>query len=115
MENKSRKSKKKGNVRITVDSVEDNRTKAKMERHLSDINDKISAEDISNAKTNFTTEEINEAMASNESVEEVNNEITDESKTQSGSNAEKVDTLIDKEDLSKEIPTSYDILNRSDF
>jgi hypothetical protein len=113
MENKSRKSKK-GTVRITVDSVEDNRTKDKMERHLSDPNDKISAEDISNAKTNFTTEEINEAMASIENVE-VNNEVSDENQKQSESDTKKSDTVIDKEDLSKEVPTSYDILNRKDF
>jgi hypothetical protein len=114
MENKSRKSKK-GNVRITVDSVEDNRTKAKIKRHMSDINDKISAEDISNAKTNFTTEEINDAMASEESVEEVNNEVANESKIQSESGTKKLETQLDKKDLPKEIPTSYDILDRKDF
>ena len=113
MENKSRKSKR-GTVRITVDSVEDKRTKDKMELHLSDQNDKISAEDISNAKTNFTTEEINEAMESNEDVQE-NNEVSDDSQKDSESDSKKLNTQIDKEDLPKEIPTSYDILNRKDF
>ena len=114
MENKSRKSKKKGTVRITVDSVEDKRTKDKMERHLSDQNDKITAEDINNAKTNFTTEEINEAMESNENIEE-NNDVPDDSQKENESDVKKLDTQIDKEDLPKEIPTSYDILNRKDF
>ena len=114
MENKSRKSKR-GNVRITMDSIEDKRTKEKMERHLSDINDKISAEDISNAKTNFTTEEINEAMETNENVEEKNDEVGEDNKTKSEGAAQKIDTQIDKDDLRKEIPTSYDILDRKDF
>lgn len=114
MEKNSRKSKR-GNVRITVDSVEDKRTKDKIERHMSDINDKISAEDISNAKTNFTTEEINEAMESNDSIDENYSEVTDDSKDQIDSDKKKTDKQIDKDGLRPEIPTSWDILNRSDF
>ncbi len=86
--NKTQKSSTKDHYKFFYDEV----TKRKIERHLSDINDTISDEDIMNVITNITSGNSNEQ-----------NDLKADSSFQNNS--------VLPDDQAKQIPTSWNIID----